>query len=154
MIQQVDREILDHMIDPKNYGSMEDPDAIGIGENPQNGEKVIVYLRVDDAGEAPRIASIRFQAIGCMTTVVAGSIITEEARELAFPQAEEMISVALGMLENVPPEEAACSEMVALALQAAMDTWHARRENPEIPALVYKIENTCVTKEETAKENG
>ncbi len=145
---QFDDEIIEHMANPKNYGSMDDADAVGIGENPQNGEKVILFLRVaEKEGEPPLITDIRFQAIGCMTTVVAGSIITSEAKGIDFDMGEQLVAVTLGMLENVPPEEAACSEMVALALKAAMDTYIGKRENPEIPAMVYKIKNSCVVKE-------
>ena len=139
---EVDRELVEHMANPHNYGSMEDADAVGIGENPENGEKVIIYLKVEE-GEIPRIADIRFQAIACMTTVVAGSIITKEAEGIDFATAEELIAVTLGMLEHYPPEEAACSEMVAVALKAAMDTYQAKKQTPELPAIVYKIEQSC-----------
>jgi nitrogen fixation NifU-like protein len=142
-MMEVDRELVEHMANPHNYGSLEDADAIGIGENPENGEKVIIYLKVKEGESGPRIADIRFQAIACMTTVVAGSIITKEAENIDFATAEELIAVTLGMLENYPPEEAACSEMVAVALKAAMDTYSAKKENPEIPAIVYKIEQSC-----------
>ena len=139
----VDDELIQHMASPHNYGSLEDADAIGIGENPDNGEKVIIYLKVDEEEGGPRIGEIRFQAIACMTTVVAGSIITKEAENLRFDQGEELIAVTLGMLENVPPDQAACSEMVAVALQAAMNTYRAKKENPDIPAMVYRIEQSC-----------
>ncbi len=51
----VDNELVRHMADPHNYGNLEEPDAVGIGENPENGEKVIIYLKVAEEGEAPRI---------------------------------------------------------------------------------------------------
>ena len=141
---EVDRELLEHMANPHNYGLIEDADGIGIGENPQNGEKVIVYLKIEEEeGKSPRIEQIRFQAIACMTTVVAGSIITHEAEGIDFETAEDLVAVTLGMLENVPPEEAACSEMVAVALKAAMDSCIERKEHPERPAVVYKIEQSC-----------
>ena len=144
------------MIEPKNYGSMDDPDAVGIGENPDNGEKVIVYLKVKEeegGSENPVIEDIQFQAIGCMTTVVAGSIITGEAKGIDFEMGEDLIAVTLGMLENVNPEEAACSEMVALALKASMDTYRAKKNTPDIPAIIYKIENSCAPKD-TDEETG
>jgi len=147
---QLDQEIIDHMANPKNYGNMEQADAIGIGENPENGEKVIIYLRVNREEDQPVIEDIRFQAIGCMTTVVAGSIITGEAKGVDFVTGKELISVTLGMLDGVPPEEAACSEMVALSLQAAMDTYVAKQDDPEFGTISYKIENSCVVKEEEA----
>ena len=147
---ELDQEIIDHMANPKNYGSMEQPDAIGIGENPENGEKVIIYLRVNEEEGNPRIEDIKFQAIGCMTTVVAGSIITGEAKGIDFETGKELIAVTLGMLDGVPAEEAACSEMVAVSLQAAMDTYRAKKEDPEYGTISYKIENSCVIKEDEA----
>ena len=146
---ELDQEIIDHMANPKNYGSMEQADAIGIGENPDNGEKVIIYLRVnDEEGGTPTIEDIKFQAIGCMTTVVAGSIITGEAKGIDFETGKELISVTLGMLDGVPAEEAACSEMVAVSLQAAMDTYTAKTSDPDHGTITYKIENTCEVKED------
>jgi nitrogen fixation NifU-like protein len=147
---ELDQEIIDHMANPKNYGSMEQPDAIGIGENPENGEKVIIYLRVNEEEGNPRIEDIKFQAIGCMTTVVAGSIITGEAKGIDFETGKELIAVTLGMLDGVPAEKAACSEMVAVSLQAAMDTYRAKKEDPEYGTISYKIENSCVIKEDEA----
>ncbi len=144
---ELDQEIIDHMANPKNYGSIERPDAMGIGENPENGEKVIIHLRVKDEGGMPRIEDIKFQAIGCMTTVVAGSIITGEAKGIDFETGKELISVTLGMLDGVPAEEAACSEMVAVSLQAAMDTYTAKKADPDHGTITYKIENSCEVKE-------
>ncbi len=149
---QFDNEIIEHMANPNNYGSIEEADAIGIGENPQNGEKVIIYLKVSGDSTNPTIEDIKFQAIACMTTVVAGSIITGEAKGIDFDMGEQLISVTLGMLDNVPPEEAACSEMVALALKGAMDNYRLKQEGKESAGVVYKIENSCtISEEELAK---
>ncbi len=145
---EVDAELIAHMSDPKNYGVLENADAIGIGENPENGEKVIIHLRVTEQGDEPQIEDIKFQAIGCMTTVVAGSVITQEAKGIGFPRAEELIAVTLGMLEQVPPEDAACSEMVALSLQAAMDSYIGKQKDPDFGTITYKIENSCTPKEQ------
>ena len=144
---EVDAELIAHMSDPKNYGSMESPDAIGIGENPENGEKVIIYLRVTDSDGEPLIEDIRFQAIGCMTTVVAGSVVTQEAKGITFAVGEQLVGATLGMLENVPPEDAACSEMVALSLQAAMDTYRNKQKDPNFGTITYKIEHSCIIEE-------
>ena len=145
---EVDAELIAHMSDPKNYGVLENADAIGIGEYPENGEKVIIHLRVLAEGDTPLIEDIKFQAIGCMTTVVAGSVITQEAKGIDFSRAEELIAVTLGMLEHVPPEDAACSEMVALSLQAAMDSYEGKQKDPDFGTITYKIENSCAPKEQ------
>ncbi len=148
---ELDEEIIGHMTNPNNYGTIEQPDAMGIGENPENGEKVIIHLRVKEENGEPIIEDIKFQAIGCMTTVVAGSIITGEAKGLSFETGEELIAVTLGLLDNVPAEEAACSEMVAVSLQAAMDTYKGKKDDPDFGTISYKIENSCIIPEEEQK---
>jgi nitrogen fixation NifU-like protein len=145
--------LMEHLMEPKNYGKLEDNNAIGIGKNPQNGEKVVIYLKVkeDENGE-PIIEDIKFQAIGCTTTVVAGSIITTEAKGLSFSRARDLISVTLGMLDGVDEADAACTEMVALALQASLDTYLERKKDKDFPIISYRINTDCTPKEEKQKE--
>ena len=142
-----DALVMEHMMNPKNYGKMEESDSVGMGKNPQNGEKVAIYLKVREE-EDPFIEDISFQAIGCTTTIVAGSLITTEAKGIHFSRAEELVSTTLGMLENQTPEDAACTEMVALALKAALDTYAKKQEDPEFPMISYHITTDCTPEEE------
>lgn len=144
---EVDEALIAHMSDPKNYGAIEAPDAMGVGENPENGEKVIITMRVKETESSPLIEDIKFQAIGCMTTVVAGSVVTQEAKGIDFDRAEQLIAATMAMLEHVPPEDAACSEMVALSLQATMDTYMHKQQDPDFGTITYKIDNSCTPQE-------
>lgn len=146
-----DTLVMEHMMNPKNYGKIEDSDSVGMGKNPQNGEKVAIYLKVK-GGDDPLIEDISFQAIGCTTTIVAGSLITTEAKEMNFSKAEELISATLGLLENQTPEDAACTEMVALALKASLDTYRERKKDIDFPMISYHINTDCTPKEENNNE--
>ena len=142
-----DEHLIEHMMNPQNYGNLPDNNAMGMGKNPNNGEKVAIYLKVVEK-EEPFIEDINFQAIGCTTTIVSGSIITSEAKGITFSRAEELISITIGMLDNVPPEDAACTEMVALALKASIDTYIERQKDPDFPVISYHINTDCTPKEE------
>jgi len=144
----IDEEIIGHMTSPNNYGRLEDADSIGIGENPQNGEKVIIYINVSKDSNDFIVSEIAFEAIACMTTVVAGSIITQEAKDITFERVEELIAVTLGMLDGVDPAQAACSEMVAVALKAAIDGYTFSQEKGQKQTLIYKIEQSCAPEQE------
>ena len=111
----MDVQLIEHMMNPKNYGSLAGADAQGIGKNPENGEKVAIYLKVGKDEDQPYIEDIRFQAIGCTTTVVAGSMLTEEAKGLNFNGVKNLVEATMKLLDKLPAEDAACSEMVALA---------------------------------------
>ncbi len=142
-----DKLVMEHMMNPQNYGKIEDSDSVGMGKNPQNGEKVAIYLNVKN-GDDPLIEDISFQAIGCTTTIVAGSLITAEAKGIHFSRAEELVSATLGLLENQTPEDAACTEMVALALKASLDTYRERQKDSDFPMISYHINTDCTPKEE------
>jgi nitrogen fixation NifU-like protein len=149
---KVDAELLEHLMEPKNYGTLESAQLHGIGKNPLNGEKVVVHIKVGEDEEQPYVEDIRFQAVGCSTTVVAGSMLTQEARDLNFNGVKDLVAATMALLDKLPQEDAACSEMVALALLAAVDTYEKRREDPEHPILTYNVKGTCTPKEETTSE--
>ncbi len=136
---------MDHMMNPRNYGKLENPDAMGIGKNPENGEMVIVYLRMED----DKIADIRFQAKACMTTVISGSIFTETVRGVTIDEAKELTKIMIDKLEGMPPEEAACSEMVAEAFLAALDQWEAKKSDPDALVPTHIISRACAVPTET-----
>ena len=147
-IMSMDAKLIEHMMNPKNYGPLEGSDTQGIGKNPDNGEKVAIYLKVGKDEEQPYVDEIRFQAIGCTTTVVAGSMLTEEAKGLHFKGVYDLVEATMNFLDKLPPEEAACSEMVALAIKAAVDTYEKRLEDADYPVITYKVVHSCVPKEE------
>jgi nitrogen fixation NifU-like protein len=138
---------MDHMMNPRNYGKLEDPEAQGIGKNPENGEMVIVYLKIDDE----KIEDIAFQAKACMTTIIAGSIFTETVKGASIGEARELAQIMLDKLDQMPPEEAACSEMVAEAFLAALEHYEAGRTDPEALVPTHMISRTCILPEEEAK---
>ena len=148
----MDAQLIEHMMSPKNYGSLTGANAEGMGKNPDNGEKVAIYLRVETDEEEPYIGDIKFQAIGCTTTVVAGSMLTEEAKGLNLNGVYNLVDATMKLLEKLPAEDAACSEMVALAIKAAVDTYVKRQEDPEYPPITYQVANTCVPQEEKKME--
>jgi nitrogen fixation NifU-like protein len=147
----MDAMVLNHMMNPKNYGELSLKNAEGIGKNPLNGEKVAVYIHVKEDEEKPYIDNITFQAIGCTTTVVAGSMLTEEAKGLTLDGARNLVAATMQLLEKLPPEDAACSEMVALAIKAAVDTYEKRKEDAAYPPITYQVTNDCTPKEENGE---
>jgi len=148
----MDARLIEHMMNPKNYGTLEASDAQGIGKNPDNGEKVAIYIRVGKDERDPYIEDMKFQAIGCTTTVVAGSMLTEEAKGLNLNGVKNLVEATMQLLDKLPPEDAACSEMVALAIKASVDTYEERREDPEYPVITYKVTNSCVPKDENMQK--
>lgn len=136
---------VDHMVNPRNYGRLEVYDAMGLGKNPDNGESVIVYFRLDDKGIIDEIA---FQVKACSTTVVSGSIFTETVKGVDLEEALVLSNIMLDKLDELPPEDAACSEIVTMAFLAALEHYEARKNDPDAMVPTKFIEKTCEVKED------
>ena len=65
--------ILEHSRNPKNAGTLDDPDGKATGNNPLCGDRIILYVKLD----GDRIKDAKFDARGCAVSVASASIMTE-----------------------------------------------------------------------------
>ncbi len=68
--------ILDHYRQPRNYGRLEDANRTAEGYNPLCGDKVRLYLRVQDGV----IRDARFEGSGCAIATASASLMTESIK--------------------------------------------------------------------------
>jgi len=138
-------EYIDHMMNPRNYGSMENYSGKGIGKNPNNNELVELYLLLD---KDEMIEDIKFQAIGCMSTAVTGSIFTDIVKGESLAEAEDVADEFLKKLAFAPKEERACAEMVAKAFMAAQLNHSNRMKGKDESEYTLHITEDCVVPDE------
>ncbi len=115
MENNLNQEIIEHLMHPKNYGPLENPSGVGVGHSEQSGEFVIFYL--DSKNDI--LENVGYATNGCHDTVVLGSMFTEmikgESLEYAKSAAVKLRDkVALG-----PVKQQACAQMVLTAFEAA-----------------------------------
>lgn len=65
--------ILDHSRHPRNFGRAEDANREAKGYNPLCGDRIAIYLRVEDGV----IADVTFEAKGCAISLASASMMTE-----------------------------------------------------------------------------
>ena len=63
----------DHIANPRNAGELADANAIGEGTNPICGDRLRIFLRVQNG----RVEETGFLAYGCPPTLACGSALTE-----------------------------------------------------------------------------
>lgn len=78
--------IFDHYKRPRNLGALADTSHRAEGYNPLCGDKVVVYLRVEDG--VVREAS--FEGAGCAISTAAASLITEMLKGRRIGEVEAM----------------------------------------------------------------
>ncbi len=66
--------ILDYYKNPRNYGTLENPDIKAMDSNPLCGDELEMQIKL---GEPDKIADIRFNGKGCAISMASASILTE-----------------------------------------------------------------------------
>lgn len=65
--------ILDHYRNPRNYGTLEQPDAHAEDSNPLCGDQLAIDLQI----EGDRVAAVRFRGRGCAISQASASMLSE-----------------------------------------------------------------------------
>jgi nitrogen fixation NifU-like protein len=137
--------ILDHSRHPRHFGALGGANRVAEGHNPLCGDRVKVYLQVDDKG---RIADVSFEGRGCAISVASASLMTEMLKGRTIEDAEELMGGFLDMVkgENVGglkgddrellevmagvsafPMRVKCATLAWHAMKAALDNEGAAR---------------------------
>ena len=118
-------KVMDHFMNPRNVGEMENSDGVGEVGNPTCGDLMKLYLKVED----DVITDIKFQTFGCGAAIATSSMITELAMGKTLDEAWELTRDEVAeSLDGLPPVKMHCSNLSAEALQAAIEDY--RKKNP------------------------
>jgi nitrogen fixation NifU-like protein len=132
--EEINEGILEHLMNPHNYGKMENPSAVGVGFSDATGEYVLMYLDLD--GDS--IKDVKYMAQGCTDTVVSGSIFTQMIHGSDIEYANKSADKLLKNLESAPPEKRACAEIVIKAYEASIINRDNRANG--VDEQMYKLE--------------
>ncbi|MCK5024391.1 MAG: Fe-S cluster assembly scaffold protein NifU [Thermoplasmata archaeon] len=114
------KKVMDHFMNPRNVGEMENPDAIGEVGNPTCGDLMKMYLRIENN----IIKDIKFQTFGCGAAIATSSMITELAMGKTLDEALELTRDDVAdNLNGLPPVKMHCSNLSADALRAAIEDY-------------------------------
>ena len=91
--------ILDHGKNPRNLGSIDKFNRDAKGHNPLCGDKVHVYLKLD---EKKKIEDISFEGSGCAISMASASIMTDLFKGKEESEVKEIINDFLEMIKEKP----------------------------------------------------
>jgi nitrogen fixation NifU-like protein len=122
-------KVLEHFLNPKNVGEIEDADGVGIIGDPGCGDCIKVFIKVKDR----RIDDIKFKVYGCPAAIGTSSITTELAKgktlDEAFQISNEDVVEALG---GLPDPKIHCSVLCPAALRLAILDYVAKLKEKKL----------------------
>ena len=123
-------QVMDHFMNPRNMGEMEDPSGVGTVGNAKCGDIMRIYIKVEDNV----ITDVKFKTFGCGAAIATSSKATEIVKGMTLDEAlnvtNKMVMDALG---GLPPVKVHCSVLAEEALRAAIQDYKDRLERGEPP---------------------
>ena len=128
---QYTEQVMDHFMNPRNMGEMENADGVGTVGNAKCGDIMRIYIKVEDNV----ITDVKFKTFGCGAAIATSSKATELVKGKTIDEAltitNKMVMDALG---GLPPVKVHCSVLAEEALHAAIQDYKDRLEKGEKPA--------------------
>ena len=123
-------QVMDHFMNPRNMGEMEDASGVGTVGNAKCGDIMRIYIKVEN----DVITDVKFKTFGCGAAIATSSKATELVKGLTLDEAlkitNKMVMDALG---GLPPVKVHCSVLAEEALHAAIQDYKDRLEKGQPP---------------------
>lgn len=123
---------MDHFLNPRNMGDLEDADGIGEVGAAACGDIMKISLKIGNDG---RISDARFKTFGCGSAIASSSMATELVKGKTIEEAMQLSNKnVVDALGGLPPVKIHCSVLAEEAIKAALDDYLKR--HPEMAERV------------------
>ena len=113
-------KVMDHFMNPRNVGEIENADGIGEVGNPVCGDMMTFYIKVDNN----HLSDVKFKTFGCGAAIAVSSIVSEMATGKTLEEAKKITPALVAKeLEGLPKNKYHCSNLGAQALNKAINEY-------------------------------
>jgi len=118
--------VIEHSMNPRNLGSLEDADGFARVTGPC-GDTMSIWLKVN----GDTIINASFTTDGCGTTIASGSMVTEMAKGKSIGEVRKISQQdVLDALGGLPDESKHCALLAANTLKEAIRDYLAMKKEP------------------------
>lgn len=133
-------KVMDHFSNPRNVGEIADANAVGEVGNPQCGDIMKIYMKINEATEV--IEEVKFKTFGCGAAIATSSMATELVKGKTVAEALKLTNKAVAeALDGLPPVKMHCSVLAEEAIQSAIVNYYERKG--EEPPAGVKCSGCC-----------
>jgi nitrogen fixation NifU-like protein len=117
-------KVMEHFMNPRNVGEIENPDGIGEVGNPVCGDVMTFYIKVKDN----RLEDVKFKTFGCGAAIAVSSMVSEMAIGKTLDEAKRITpKLVADELDGLPKNKFHCSNLGAQALNKAIDNYKKKQ---------------------------
>lgn len=113
-------KVMEHFMNPRNVGTIEDADGIGEVGNPVCGDMMTFYVKVN----GNIVEDVKFQTFGCGAAIAVSSMVSELAKGKTVEEALSITNRDVAEeLGGLPANKMHCSNLGADALRKALEDY-------------------------------
>ena len=113
-------KVMEHFMNPRNVGEIENPDGVGEMGNPVCGDIMTFYIKVKDN----HLEDVKFKTFGCGAAIAVSSMVSEMARGKTLEEAKKITPQRVAEeLQGLPKNKFHCSNLGAQALNKAIEDY-------------------------------
>ena len=117
--------VMEHFMNPRNVGEIEEPDGVGEMGNPVCGDMMTFYIKVKDN----RLEDVKFKTFGCGAAIAVSSMVSEMAIGKTLEEAIKITpQLVADELEGLPKNKLHCSNLGAQALHKAIQDYQSKKK--------------------------
>ncbi|MGL5123778.1 MAG: Fe-S cluster assembly scaffold protein NifU [Fusobacteriaceae bacterium] len=121
---QYTEKVMEHFMSPKNVGVMENPDGYGKVGNPNCGDIMEIYIKVENE----IIVDVKFRTFGCASAIASSSVATELVLGKTVQEALLITNKAVVKeLGELPPVKMHCSVLAEEAIKLAVEDYLSKK---------------------------
>ena len=114
-------KVMDHFLNPRNVGVIENADGIGEVGNAKCGDIMKIYLKIED----DVISDVKFETFGCGSAIASSSMATELIKNKPVSEAMKLTNKAVAeALDGLPPHKLHCSVLAEEAIKTALKDYY------------------------------
>ena len=123
-------KVMDHFMNPRNVGSIEDASGIGEVGNAKCGDIMKIYLKIEN----DIIEDVKFETFGCGSAIASSSMATEMIMGKSIHEAMALTNAAVcEALDGLPAHKVHCSVLAEEAIKNALKDYFDKNNIPYDP---------------------
>ena len=120
-------KVMDHFMNPRNVGTIENADGIGEVGNAKCGDIMKIFLKIEN----DILVDVKFQTFGCGSAIASSSMATEMIIGKSIHEARELTNAAVcEALDGLPAHKVHCSVLAEEAIKNALKDYFDKNGIP------------------------
>lgn len=118
------QKLMDHFMNPRNVGVIENPDGYAKVGSPSCGDMMEIFLRIKEKV----ITDAKFRTFGCASAIASSSVTTEMIIGKTIKEALKLTNKSIAEnLDGLPASKLHCSVLAEEVINAAIEDYRFRK---------------------------